>query len=196
MSTGFRARVKAGLRVDDSIKLIKTIKTSGTITPSSKQLIENLLRSIDFEKVKCIIELGPGNGCITKALLRRMPQDSVLISFELNADFVPALEALNDPRLHVVNSCASSIRAVLDEMGIAKVDQVVSSLPLALIHTRLRREILATVDSNLEASGRFLQYQYSLKNYADLKQIFPEVKLRFTLRNMPPAFVYDCSKRA
>ena len=54
--------------------------------------------------------------------------------------------------------------------------------------------ILASVGDNLRSGGRFLQYQYSLANYGDMKPLFSDVKLRFTLRNMPPAFLYDCVK--
>ncbi|PCJ26876.1 MAG: ribosomal RNA adenine dimethylase [SAR86 cluster bacterium] len=181
-------------KFSDSINLIKSIRTSGTITPSSKSLIKRLLGPIDFDSAKCIIELGPGNGCVTSALLKRMPSDCVLICFEVNNDFVAQLNSLNEPRLHVYNVCASSIREILDKHDIAEVDYVVSSLPLALIDDDVVANILASVKFNLREGGRFLQYQYSLKNYSDMKPMFSDVKLRFTLRNMPPAFVYDCVK--
>ena len=73
-------------------------------------------------------------------------------------------------------------------------DHIVSSLPLALIDDDIVSDILSSVGSNLREGGRFLQYQYSLKNYSDFKPIFKDVKLKFTLRNMPPAFVYECIK--
>lgn len=184
----------AQLKIRDSLKLIRNFKTSGTITPSSPRLIRRLLASIDFEPARCIIELGPGNGCVTKELLARMHPDSILISFELNPEFVNQLKLIDDSRLQVVNACASSIRSVLDELKIEQVDNIVSSLPLALIDDDVVASILLSASTNLRSGGRFLQYQYSLKNYADVKPIFSDVKLRFTLRNMPPAFVYDCIK--
>jgi phospholipid N-methyltransferase len=123
-----------------------------------------------------------------------MNSSSTLISFELNTDFVNELKLIDDSRLHVVNACASSIRQVLDELGIEQVDHIVSSLPLALIDDDVVETILKSAKNNLRDGGRFLQYQYSLKNYSDVKPMFSNVKLRFTLRNMPPAFVYDCVK--
>ena len=178
----------------DSISLIKTIRTSGTITPSSPILINRLLKPIDFSKAKCIVELGPGNGCFTRELLRRMTDVCVLVCFEVNDEFVDQLNALCDPRMHVYNACASSIREVLDELNIDEVDHIVSSLPLALIDDEVVSNILASARENLREGGRFLQYQYSLKNYSDVKPVFSDVKLKFTLRNMPPAFVYECIK--
>jgi len=181
-------------KFSDSINLIKNIRTTGTITPSSKILIEQLLGPIDFSLARCIVELGPGNGCVTRTLLERMRPDCVLICLELNNEFATQLNTHRDRRLRVYNACASSTREILNELDIAKVDHIVSSLPLALIDDDVVDNILASVDSNLREGGRFLQYQYSLANYGNMKPFFRDVKLRFTLRNMPPAFVYECIK--
>lgn len=186
--------MNARIKFSDSLNLIKSFKTSGTITPSSKVLIKTLLAPIDFELARCIIELGPGTGCVTRSILERMHSDCVLICFEVNSDFIGQLEELQDSRLRVVNACASSIRTILDELDIVEVDHVVSSLPLALIDDKVVKKILESVRSNLCEGGRFLQFQYSLSNYAELKPIFKNVKLDFTFRNMPPAFVYECIK--
>ena len=178
----------------DSIKLIKNIRTTGTITPSSNVLIKRLLKPIDFDSARCIVELGPGNGCVTETLLQRMHPDCKLICLELDTGFATQLKLIEDPRIHVYNACASSIRTILDELGFKEVDYFVSSLPLSLIDDEIVQDILKNVGSNLREGGRFLQYQYSLANYQDMKPLFRDVKLRFTLRNMPPAFVYDCVK--
>jgi len=178
----------------DSLRLIKSFKTSGTITPSSPRLISRLPAPIDFGSAKCIIELGPGNGCVTKAILEKLSPDCLLVCFELNSVFIEQLELIADPRLRIVNACASSIREELDKLNIESVDHVVSSLPLALIDSKIVDIILRSVGKNLKTGGHFQQYQYSLKNYADMKPMFSDVKLRFTLRNVPPAFVYECIK--
>ena len=194
MVKDFLIIMTARFHLSDSLKLIKNIKTTGTITPSSKVLINHLLKPIDFSTARCIVELGPGNGCVTETLLQRMHPDCQLICLELDDEFATRLKTIDDSRLHVYNACASSIRAILDELGIVSVDHVVSSLPLALIDDDVVQEILSTVGSNLRDGGRFLQYQYSLANYSDVKPLFRNVKLHFTLRNMPPAFVYECVK--
>lgn len=178
----------------DHFKLIKNIRTTGTISPSSPALIRKMLASIDFENARCIVELGPGNGCITHELLDRISPDCKLICFELNNDFIAQLNAIGDPRLEVRNACASSIRDVLDEFQIENVDYVVSSLPLAIMDDDMVKAIVASVRDNLRSGGGFAQYQYSLSNYDDIKPAFSESRLRFTLRNMPPAFIYDCVK--
>ncbi len=186
--------MSARLKFSDSLNLIKSFKTSGTITPSSKVLVKTLLAPIDFTSARCIIELGPGTGCVTTSILERMHADCVLICFEVNSDFIAQLEALQDSRLRVVNACASSIRTILDDLNIEEVDHIVSSLPLSLIDDEVVTRILESVRSNLREGGRYLQFQYSLSNYAELKPIFKKVRLDFTFRNMPPAFVYECTK--
>lgn len=186
--------MNARLKIRDHLDLIRNIRTTGTITPSSSALIEKLLANVDFESARCIVELGPGNGCITRALLQRMRADSTLACLELNNDFVARLNTIEDPRLKVYNACASSIRTILDELSIPKVDFVVSGLPLALIDRDVVASILDSVSDNLREGGRFLQFQYSLRNYDDVKPVFSDARLRFTLRNMPPAFIYDCRK--
>ena len=108
--------MNAKFKFSDSLNLIKSFKTSGTITPSSKSLIKTLLAPIDFKSASCIIELGPGTGCVTRSILERMSPDCVLICFEVNGDFIEQLTALQDSRLRVVNACASSIRTILDEL--------------------------------------------------------------------------------
>jgi phospholipid N-methyltransferase len=184
----------ARFQFSDSIKLIKNIKTTGTIAPSSRILIKDLLRPIDFEYARCIVELGPGNGCVTAALLERMHPECQLICLELNDEFAAQLGKISDPRLHVYNACATSIRKILDEHELDLVDHMVSSLPLSIIDDETVSRILATVGTNLRPGGGFQQFQYSLANYSDMKPMFSNVKLRFTLRNVPPAFVYDCVK--
>jgi phospholipid N-methyltransferase len=186
--------MNAPSKFSDSIKLIRNFKTTGTVVPSSQVLIKRLLAPIDFESARCIVELGPGNGCVTRALLNRMDVDCLLVCFEVNSEFATHLRTFNDPRLHIYNACASSISDVMAELNIEELDHVVSSLPLALIDDHVVERILANVDSSLREGGHFLQYQYSLNNYSALKPRFKDVKIRFTLRNMPPAFVYECTK--
>lgn len=186
--------MNARLKFSDHIKLIKNIRTTGTISPSSPALINRMLAPIDFSRAQCIVELGPGNGCITRELLQRLAPDCMLVCLEVNNDFVAQLNALNDPRLHVYNACASSIRQILDDLGKGCVDYVVSSLPLAIMDEDVVSAVVESVSSNLCKGGRFLQYQYSLNNYDDIKPAFSQAKVRFTLRNMPPAFIYDCVK--
>ena len=186
--------MNARLKFSDHIKLIRNIRTTGMISPSSRRLIKSLLAPINFESARCIIELGPGNGCITRRLLELMHEDAILICLEVNNDFVAQLNTIKDPRLKVYNACASSVPAILEELNVREVDHVVSSLPLAIMGKDVVSAVLQSIRENLRPGGHYLQYQYSLKNLDDIRPVFNNAKVRFTVRNMPPAFIYECTK--
>ena len=177
------------------IKHIANIRTSGTIVRSSSYLITRLLRAIDFETARTVVQLGVGTGCITRELLRRLRPDARLIAFEVNRVFVEECRCLEDGRLDLRHACAGTLPDVLDALGIDRIDAVVSSLPLAIMPDALVDRILTASQAHLAADGKFLQYQYSLTNLGMLERRFPDVRLGFTLRNLPPAFVYECSQQ-
>ena len=70
------------------------MKTSGTIIPSSRFLVKKMLYEIDFSKADVIVELGPGNGVITKNILKKLHAKAVLICFEINDSFYNELQKI------------------------------------------------------------------------------------------------------
>src|SRR5579864_3316760 len=75
----------------------------GSIIPSSRFLIKQLLQPIDWQQAQVIVEYGPGVGGITAEILRRMRPDAALIAIEMNPDFVTYLTgSISDARLKVV----------------------------------------------------------------------------------------------
>src|ERR1700743_2227250 len=63
----------------------------GSIIPSSRFLIKQLLEPMDWDRARVIVEYGPGVGGITAELLRRMRPDAHLIAIETNPEFVSFL---------------------------------------------------------------------------------------------------------
>ena len=172
---------------------IKHLKTSGTIIRSSPFLISRLLRAIDFDRALTVVQLGVGTGCITKALLRRMRPDARLVSLELNTAFIEENSDLTDARLTLVEGCAGELPAIARDLARGEIDYIVSSLPLAIMDDDLVERILVACDDLLADNGMFLQYQYSLSQRANLERRFRDVRVGFTLVNIPPAFVYECT---
>jgi len=175
------------------IKHLTSLRTSGTIMPSSRYLVRRLLAGIDFDRATVLVELGVGTGCVTRAILERMRPDARLISLEINPAFVEAGRRIGDPRLVVRHACASALPTVLAEEGIERVDAVVSSLPLKIMDQAVVDRILDVSRACLRPDGRFHQYQYSLSHYPKLADRYADVYVRFTVRNTPPAFVYECT---
>ncbi len=174
---------------------IASIKNIGAIAPSSKYLANNILRHIDFEENQVVLEFGPGNGVITKQILQQLPSSSRLISLEINAPFLSHCEDKFDHynNFEIYNHCAIDFDSLLKSLSINKIDHLISSLPLSILSKKDLDVLFEKIPNYLVANGSFVQYQYSLNKYRFLKNIFDNVKLDFTLGNLPPAFIYKCS---
>lgn len=177
------------------VQFIKNYKMIGSVTPSSKFLTNKILQPIAFNRVKTIVEFGPGTGVFTKQILERMAPDARLLCIELNTGLFEVLsKSFNDPRLILIHGSATDLPRYLAEAGVEFADVIISSLPLAAFGANLRKEVLQTAHDCLKPKGRYLQFQYSLNAKKDLSAIFEKVNIDFTLLNFPPAFIYLCKK--
>ena len=175
---------------------VKSYKTSGTLIPSSRFLANKMLDKIDFSKSQIIIELGPGNGAITKSILEKLNPKSQLICFEINDTFYKILKEYKNPQLIVLSKSAENIRKELDKLGFKEVDVIISSLPLTIIPKKTSNNILNNSYICLKKNGLFIQYQYSLSYLRKLKKVFGKnIVLGFETLNFPPAFIYKCIKK-
>lgn len=174
---------------------LASIKNIGAIAPSSKYLVNNIVKHIDFGENQVVLEFGPGNGAITKQILKKLPASSKLISLEINTSFFNHCknQFSTYQNFQVHNHSAIEFDTLLAQLQIEKIDYLVSSLPLAIIPESELKIMFEKVPNYLINDGSFLQYQYSLNKYKYLKEVFDEVKLGFTPINLPPAFVYKCS---
>jgi len=176
-------------------EVVNSIKHIGAIAPSSKYLANNIIKHINFEENQVIMEFGCGNGAITKQILKQMPSTSRLISLEINDPFLKhcqdKFKVYNN--FEVYNHSAIDFDLLLHELGIEKVDYLISSLPLAILPKADLDVLFKKIPQYLINDGSFVQYQYSLNKYKFLKSVFASVKLDFTLTNLPPAFIYRCT---
>ncbi len=169
---------------------LKNFRATGAIAKASPALVKRLVEPVTGHQPLNIVELGPGEGCVTRALLQRLHPASRLTVFEINEAFVERLRTMEDPRLGVHAHGAERLTEIIQP---GTVDFVVSSLPLSMIPQEVKEEILRQSQAVLRPGGKFLQYQYALQDYSLLKGYFNRVNVSFTLANMPPAFVYSCS---
>jgi phospholipid N-methyltransferase len=178
------------------LEALRSFKTSGTIKPSSKYLINGCLKGLDFSGEKIIVEFGAGDGCITNELTSMMNQSSELYSFEVNQKFYS--HCVNvfsmNKNIFIINESAFEFQSILDTYNIDKVDYFISSLPLSLFSSNNINLLLNQVYHRLKNDGLFIQYQYSLGKYFEFRNIFDKVGVGFTIRNIPPAFIFRCSK--
>lgn len=176
---------------------VKHPRMLGSLIPSSRFLIEEVLQAVDWANARVIVEYGPGVGTFTAEVLRRMRPDASLIAIETNTDFVRFLKSsITDPRLQVVHESAVRTDKVLRELGHVKADYVISGIPLGTMPPELRRGILNTTHTVLDPSGSFLVYQFTTRVLPDLQRIFRLVERRFEPFNILPAQVFFCQPRS
>ncbi len=173
----------------------KDAKMVGSMRPSSKQLTKKMLDNVDFSEAKTIIELGPGTGVFTREILSKMAPDARLLVFELHDEFYHKLNSsIKDERVHFIHDSAEKIEEYLEKFNLHQADAVISSLPLANFPKELRSTIVNAAKKSLSDEGLLTQFQYSLQSKKYLESTFDEVKIKYTLWNFPPAFVYTCRK--
>jgi len=165
----------------------------GSIIPSSRFLIRQLLQPVDWAAARVIVEYGPGVGSITAEILERMHPDALLIAIETNSEFVRFLRrAFPDRRLRVMEGSAESVDEILRLQGHEQVDYIISGIPFSTIPADLRERILLKTSGALAPGGSFLVYQFSTRVLPDLQRIFHYVKRKFEPLNVLPAHLFFC----
>ena len=167
----------------------------GSIVPSSRFLIKQLLEPIHWGRARVIVEYGPGVGGITAEVLRQMRPDATLIAIETNPDFVRYLgEAIRDPRLRVIAGSAENVDEILRRCGLLRADYIISGIPFSTIPASVREGILRKTHDVLEPGGAFLVYQFSPRVFQDLKRVFGYVGRKFQPLNVLPAHLFICQQ--
>jgi phospholipid N-methyltransferase len=176
---------------------LKHPKMLGSVIPSSRFLIEEVLEHVDWERARVVVEYGPGVGNFTGEILRRMRPDSTLIVVETNREFVRFLRrSFSDARLQVVHGSAAEVDQILTQRGKARADYIISGIPFSTMPADLRESILKSTHAALDPTGAFLVYQFSARVLPDLRRIFGHVECAFQPLNILPAQMFFCQPRA
>jgi phospholipid N-methyltransferase len=163
----------------------------GSIIPSSRTLIEKMLRPVDWDSTKLFVEYGPGVGTFTRPILEKMAEDATLIAIDTNADFVRYLKKdIDDPRLVAVNGSAADVARIIHDRGFDHADYVLSGLPFSTLPPGLGDTIGKATASVIRPSGAFLVYQFSPKVIDFIEPFFERIERGFEWINVPPATLF------
>jgi phosphatidylethanolamine/phosphatidyl-N-methylethanolamine N-methyltransferase len=168
----------------------------GYIVPSSRFLTQRTAKFIDFSKNRTVVELGPGEGCHTRRIIRRMNPGSRLILIELDEHFSKHLERqfAGDSRISVVCANALHLAETLESLGVSEPDYIVSGIPFTIMERELREKLLANIVGSMGPETRFITYQASLQISAH--ESFDLVRREHCMLNVPPLHVMELRKSA
>jgi phospholipid N-methyltransferase len=184
------------------LEFVRDPMTVGAVQPSGVALAAVATAAVPRTGSPVVLELGPGTGAFTGLIQQRLAGAGRHIAVEVNPRLAGRLAARH-PGVDVVTADAASLRQVLAQRGVDRVDVVVSGLPWAAFDERSQRAVLSEVVAVLEPAGVFTTFAYVHARWAppaqrllrSLRSRFEEVVVSRTVwANLPPALVYVCRR--
>ena len=183
-------------RIDFLRESIRNLKTTGSVARSSRFLCRRIAGKIEPDQARVVVELGPGDGAITRYILNRLKPDAKVLVFEINDVFIEKLRnAFPDPRVTFIHDSAAVMEKYLREFGIEEVDYFISGIPFVMLPEELAAQITRDCNRWLRPGGRFIQFHYSPLMVQFYRRIFGNADMDFIPLNIPPAFVVSCEKQ-
>ena len=167
----------------------------GSVIPSSKALIDRMLKPVDWANCKLFVEYGPGVGTFTQHILDRLAPDAILLTIDTNPDFTAYLNGkIRDSRLRAVTASAADVREIMASFGFEEADYVLSGLPFSTLPAGVGPAIASETAAALRPGGAFLVYQFSPKVLDFLKPHYDRIDRAMEWINVPPAQLFWCWK--
>ena len=187
-------RPKGGDRLVFFQGFLRRPKQIGSVVPSSRFLERRVARVAVVASARTVVELGPGTGGTTRALLAAMPPQASLLCIEIDPDFIAPLRAIDDRRLIVHHGSAEQLPDILRQYAVGPADAIVSGIPFSLLRPEGRRQVVQAVWSALAPNGRFVAYQVRDQIRKLAKPLFGPARVALELRNFPPLRIYAWQK--
>ncbi len=137
---------------------------TGAVAPSSPALAKLMASHVDPAVPGLVVELGPGTGVVTQALVDRGVASERIAAIEYNHDFCTLLRR-RLPGVHFVHGDAYRIRHSLGDLVAGRdrpVAAVVSSLPLFTKPLPERTRLLEECFDLMPPGAPFIQFSYAL----------------------------------
>jgi phosphatidylethanolamine/phosphatidyl-N-methylethanolamine N-methyltransferase len=185
---------KRQLRFDDDVQFLRSWfekpLATGAVMPSGRVLARTMARYVDPDSKGPVIELGPGTGPVTAALVERGVDPARLVLVEFNPTFCRMLRS-RYPAATVVQGDAYRLRHLLETFVREPAAAVVSGLPLVTKPLRTRLRLIADAMTLLAPNAPFVQFTYAMvppipKNLTSVSAKASEL----IWMNLPPARVW------
>ncbi|NPU11762.1 methyltransferase [Bradyrhizobium sp. 83012] len=193
LQTSVRASKKP-LRLDDEVRFLRSWIEKplhmGAVMPSGRLLARTMAQYVDPHGTGPVIELGPGTGAITAALVERGIDQKRLVLVEYNPSFCALLRD-RYPQAKVVQGDAYRLRDTLWNVLGAPASAVVSGLPLVTKPMLTRMKLVRDAFAAMSPNAPFVQFTYSV--VPPIPKSLPGVTTQASERiwmNLPPARVW------
>jgi phosphatidylethanolamine/phosphatidyl-N-methylethanolamine N-methyltransferase len=185
---------KRGTQLDDEVRFIRSWierpLTIGAVAPSSKMLARTMARYFDPHSDGPVVELGPGTGPVTAALVEAGVDPARLVLVEFNPAFCRILRA-RYPDATLVQGDAYSMRRLLETLLLQPAAAVVSGLPLVTKPMRMRLRLIRDAFDLMLPGAPFVQFTYSVASPLPRRLGgFTVEKSERIWMNIPPARVW------
>jgi phosphatidylethanolamine/phosphatidyl-N-methylethanolamine N-methyltransferase len=186
--------LKKPLRLDDEVRFLRSWIEKplrmGAVMPSGRVLARTMAQYVDVESDAPVVELGPGTGAITNALIARGIDQKRLVLVEYNPGFCALLRD-RYPQAKVIQGDAYRLRDSLREVLGSPASAVVSGLPLVTKPMQTRLRLIRDAFLALAPGAPFVQFTYSVA--PPIPRSLPGVSTEASERvwvNLPPARVW------
>jgi phosphatidylethanolamine/phosphatidyl-N-methylethanolamine N-methyltransferase len=166
-----------------------------SVTPSSRFLRARIVQASRVSSARVVVELGPGTGETTRALLEAMPAHSRLLSIEINELFHSVVSRIDDGR-HIAHlGSAEKLEGIIAAYGLDAPDAIVSGIPFSAMGRERGARIVQAVATQLASNGRFVAYQVRDRVATLCRSCLSSGRRETELLNIPPMRVFQWHKR-
>jgi phosphatidylethanolamine/phosphatidyl-N-methylethanolamine N-methyltransferase len=169
----------------------------GAVAPSSRHLAKAMVEALGAGATDTVVELGPGTGVFTRALIAGGVAPEKLILVEYDRSFAMHLRDAF-PGVTVINENAKDLPRILQARGLRGVSRIISGLPFRSLPKPEGAAIARAIGQILEPGGVLAQFSYfNIPPLPPAESALVDLKGkrgRLILRNVPPAFVWRYTK--
>jgi phosphatidylethanolamine/phosphatidyl-N-methylethanolamine N-methyltransferase len=169
----------------------------GALAPSSPRLAKAMAHWLPEDPKDYVIELGPGTGVVTEALLARGLCPARLLAIEKSPELAAMLQK-RFPQVRVIAGDAGEMDALLHQhTGERRAGAVISSLPLRSFPKELETRVTRKIHEILKPGGCWVQFTYhTYKRWINGSQPFDFHSTKYVFWNLPPARVLRYKKKS
>ena len=172
--------------------MIAAPRATGAVAPSGRALARAMAHAVGSASRGLIVELGPGTGPVTHALIERGIAPERIVSIEYDAGFATKLRE-RFPGVDIVRGDAYDLAGSLASHRGAPIAAFVSSLPLLNEPPSRREKLVNDAFALMGGDGVFIQFTYGFLSPIPLEFCAGRYSARHGRAiwlNIPPARVW------